>query len=272
MSPVLRALTFPNIRRKHPGLLSAPLRLLTMYLLCYAAIIPAYLALRGIADDAGAPRIHGVLLGPERLLGLGETPSERLQDLLWNGSFGPLEWAGFGFYASFFFLPWLAMAYVALVRPKLFPSFTVMHVVLLFGAGLMFLAFPAEPPWMALGVERIILVRDTSGVADLDSNQLAAFPSLHVGWIAAYGFWLKRQGLRWLAAPYAIAATGIGLAVVYFGEHYVLDVVAGIAVAYGAAWLATSQPLERAIRTVVKAAQRTRARTPIGATASEAAG
>src|SRR3546814_13420802 len=42
--------------------------------------------------------------------------------------------------------------------------------------------------------------------------------------IAAYGIWRLRSAWKWLLAVYP-AAMGLGL--VYFGEHYVVDLIGG---------------------------------------------
>lgn len=64
------------------------------------------------------------------------------------------------------------------------------------------------------------------------------FPSLHVALTCgiATALWLARE--KWLAIPATVIAAGVTLATVYLGIHWVLDVIAGFALAGGAAWLA----------------------------------
>jgi hypothetical protein len=60
-------------------------------------------------------------------------------------------------------------------------------------------------------------------------NPIAAVPSLHAGFALAVGvavfLWAKSVWLRALAASWPLA---IGLAVVATGNHFVLDIAAGI--------------------------------------------
>lgn len=71
------------------------------------------------------------------------------------------------------------------------------------------------------------------------SNQLAAMPSLHVGWALWCGYYLarlaRRRVLRALGVFYPVATT---LVVLSTGNHYLLDAVAG-ALALGVAALLT---------------------------------
>jgi hypothetical protein len=64
-----------------------------------------------------------------------------------------------------------------------------------------------------------------------DTNQYAAFPSLHVGWAVWAGWQLFRHGqhrvTRWLGAAYPFI---LGLVVVATANHYLIDAVAGFAV------------------------------------------
>ena len=56
-------------------------------------------------------------------------------------------------------------------------------------------------------------------------------PSLHAGitfLVAMYGIWRLRTPLRWLLALYPLAMC---VALVYYAEHYVVDVLAGAVLA-----------------------------------------
>lgn len=60
------------------------------------------------------------------------------------------------------------------------------------------------------------------------TNQLAAMPSMHVGWALWCGFLIHRYAsrawVRWLGVAYPVATT---LVVLSTGNHYLLDAVAG---------------------------------------------
>ena len=95
--------------------------------------------------------------------------------------------------------------------------------------------FPVAPPRLAeIGITDTI---SAGGVLDMDSslttsfyNELAAVPSLHVGFAVAVGFALF-AALRNPVLRYAALLWGpvIGLAVVATGNHFVFDMIAGVA-------------------------------------------
>ena len=77
------------------------------------------------------------------------------------------------------------------------------------------------------------------------TNQLAAMPSLHVGWALWSGYWIYRNArhsyVRVLGALYAPATA---LVVMSTANHYLLDVIAGVAdVALAAVVVATLRKL-----------------------------
>ncbi len=120
-------------------------------------------------------------------------------------------------------------------------------------ADVLFLLLPVVPPWMAdPGLERTLLAKGWIEYAPLDSNPVAAFPSLHacVPLVVGLFLWLRMPGLRWAAVGSAILALATGAAVVYLGEHWVLDVVAGWALAAFVAWLFVSRRVRSALHRI----------------------
>jgi membrane-associated phospholipid phosphatase len=242
----------PTSRRPLPpsAILTFPLRLsikIAIAVLAQWLIVLPYLTLRANADDAGYPRIQGVLLPMERALGFGETPTERLQGLY--AGFGPIEYVLFGAYASFFFLAIVGFAWVAAVDWKSLPALFLAFGLLYYGASLMFMVFPTEPPWMAIGVPRLLFDSGFDPGPEIDPNQLAAFPSLHAATPALFAFFAHQRGHR-IWTLFAVQALLIALTVVYFGEHYVLDIVAGVALAFVCVRLSTMVDVDMWAETV----------------------
>jgi hypothetical protein len=103
-------------------------------------------------------------------------------------------------------------------------------------------AFPVAPPRLA-GIGMVDTISTQTGVA-LDSslttsfyNELAAVPSLHVGFAVAIGIALAaavRQPLLRIVA--LLWGPVIGLAVVATGNHFIFDIAAGV-VAAGAGYV-----------------------------------
>jgi membrane-associated phospholipid phosphatase len=109
-----------------------------------------------------------------------------------------------------------------------------------------FLVFPAAPPWLAVrvgllhGVVRIRALDEAQGAHGtlqhlFDDNPVAAVPSLHAAYslLVVLIVWRMWPRLTPLAVAYAAA---MHLAVVYLGEHYVSDLIAGDVLALVAWW------------------------------------
>jgi hypothetical protein len=72
---------------------------------------------------------------------------------------------------------------------------------------------------------------DDPGAGDAFA-QIQAFASLHVAATCMVLLMARYYGLRWLGRLLAVYLVGTILATIYFGWHYVLDDVAGIAIAF----------------------------------------
>jgi hypothetical protein len=101
---------------------------------------------------------------------------------------------------------------------------------------LVFWLYPVAPPRMLPGFTDVVASSHTvgswhTGALASDANQLAAMPSLHLAWAAWCGIVLwqlsERRVVRALACVYPLLTT---FAVLATGNHFTLDVLAGIAV------------------------------------------
>jgi hypothetical protein len=209
----------------------------------------------------------------DKVLGLGRVPTVRLQGWLYKGTPRFFEhqldrvhdWY-FGVLLAMLFLLWLECR-----REYLRAAAAALGCA--FAAAVCFLVFPAAPPWLAschhlVGpLERIRehghqcprALGDPSLVTRLfDDNPVAAIPSLHGAWstLAALILWRWRPRLWPVGVAYALMQQ---FAVVYLGEHYVIDIVIGDALAVLMWWLSGRYVLgARAARPLV--AQRVRER------------
>ncbi len=117
-----------------------------------------------------------------------------------------------------------------------------------------FIGYPVAPPRLMpdLGVADTVAERSAAyRVLQPPSlvNQFAALPSLHVGWDLLVGLALLRAGTSRAVRVLAVAApVAMVLAVVLTGNHYVLDVLAGLVVAGTGAAAATVWQRRRAGR------------------------
>jgi membrane-associated phospholipid phosphatase len=190
----------------------------------------------------------------DRMLGLGELPSVRLQRALaregpdgarWSVLDRGLVWAHW----MWFMVPHGSLVYILARHPQRFPRAAVMtYAVFDIGASVYWLA-PTAPPWYAASgqagpaagrpqVRRMMVEygelfwKDGWGslYSVFGGNPLAAMPSLHFATSVMAALLLSEVGLLAgaLGSSYAIV---LGFALVYLGEHYVVDLLAGAVLA-----------------------------------------
>ena len=199
----------------------------------WSAVYGAYLAVRGVT--IGSPREafgHAWdVVGLERTLGVfHESSVQRLLEPA-QGFLSAYYMLGFGPVIAAVAV-WLAFrdraAYRAL-RNALLLSIAFATVV--------FVVFPTAPPRLVGG----LAIEDTVGLSSHDTgsflgvrfNPYAAVPSMHVGWtllVAVYGF--RATGRRLLRALFVVHPVLMAVAVTATGNHFFVDSVAGVAVAF----------------------------------------
>jgi len=204
--------------------------------------------------DAQASRVQiSYPIVADRVLGLGQLPTVRLQRALahqgpegpeWDGLDRVLVWAHW----SWFMFPHGTLVYLLLRHPQRFPRAAVLtYSVFNLGACAYWL-LPTAPPWYAAGareergsdgaveVRRMMVEygeefwRDGWGslYSVFGGNPLAAMPSLHFATSVMAALLLAEGGPVAGAVGFAYTAT-LGFALVYLGEHYVVDLIAGAA-------------------------------------------
>jgi membrane-associated phospholipid phosphatase len=192
----------------------------------------------------------------DRALGFGALPSVRLQRALSrSGPDGPrwraldrvLVWAHW----SWFMVPHGSIAYILVRHPARFPRAAVMtYATFNLGASFYWL-LPTAPPWWPAAAEARSLEGEAAvrrmmveygedfwkdGWGSLYSvfggNPLAAMPSLHFATSLMAALLLAEVRPIAGALGFTYAAT-LGFALVYLGEHYVVDLLAGAALTVG---------------------------------------
>ncbi len=216
-----------------------------------ALLLVVYWFLRGMVDNVGLLPVHFQLpITVDEWLGGGVTPTERLQDA-WCADpclkTDPPRWYDVFFtsvYATHFLVA-LTLAGVLWVRDRAEWVLWIRRFIVLELVGVtIYWLVPMAPPWMASrdgyigdahritsrGWSEIDLHRQTMVLFGM-GNKTAAMPSLHAGiafLVVFYAIWRLRSPLRWLLLLYPLA---MGLTLVYYAEHYVIDIVAGAVVA-----------------------------------------
>lgn len=233
--------TRPSVQRR-----AAFIVLPTLLWLVYGIFVAGYVFLRALAADWLPWRN---LQPIEAAIFLGHPPGEFLQgqlyarDLLW------LDFAGFLLHASWFFLPFVFGLLITLLERRRLLEFLSWLVVAAYVSDIGYLLLPVRPPWMEPGSVRILVVRAFVNYTGVDDNPVAAFPSLHaaIPMVMALFFLLRCNRLRPLAWPAFAYGAAVSLAVVYLGEHWVLDVAAAWGVAALVAYLFVSSRVQRLV-------------------------
>ena len=190
----------------------------------------------------------GYPIAADKLLGLGVTPTVRLQRTFSTpGRVGRFERVLVWCHWIWFTVPHASVGYVLLRAPERFPRAAVrMYAVFDIGA-VFYWAIPTAPPWWAatqgrlesghpLQVRRMMIEYGEQfwgdrwgGLYDvLGGNPLAAMPSLHFATSLMAAHLLAEVGPVAGAVGFSYAAL-LGLALVYLGEHYAVDLLAGAA-------------------------------------------
>ncbi len=213
----------------------------------FTAVLILYDVSRGIADGFGMPLHVSDIAAADRDV-FGVVPTVWLQQRFLDP--GAPRWydalATLVYITHFLATP--VVAAVLWLRSREVWTAFITRVIALSVAGLLtYVVFPAAPPWYAAreGVIEPVIRASARGwlwlhvnhagnllsEGQLASNPVAAMPSLHTAFATLIAiFAVSRLHTRWryTALAYPIV---MGLALVYLAEHYVVDLVAGIAYA-----------------------------------------
>ncbi|MBN1374317.1 phosphatase PAP2 family protein [Candidatus Dojkabacteria bacterium] len=178
-------------------------------------------------------------------------PTYWFQDLVGNIP-TVIDVFAFVMYTSFFWFAVVAAFIIWIFNKKLFTEFKLGYLFLSYAGYITYILFPAYPPWLAAEEGIIQPIKRTvwevlpAGKSvtavfhEVGYNPVAPFPSLHCGWAVfvaimfdrllqkKFGLWAKLSYLY----PVAMIFT-----VVYTGDHYIVDAIAGIIYAFASVWI-----------------------------------
>jgi len=184
----------------------------------------------------------------DRAIGLGRLPNVRLQRALagrrWVGALNrTLTWVHWLWFTE----PYLALLWILFRHPQRFPR-AARQMAAVFDVGCIgYFAIPTAPPWWASETGRTgeEVRRIMVGVGEetwrsawpamygaLGGNPWAAMPSLHFATSTMAAISLSEAGAVEGAVGWTYALT-LGFALVYLGEHYVTDLLAGAGLVAG---------------------------------------
>ena len=206
----------------------------------FITVFISYEIMYGIVGSISMYNLHSGPYNFERGL-FGQMPSIVLQQTMRAPI---LDYMGAFFYSLHFFAPTIFAFILWKVSPKNYWKYTVAFGICTYGALITFLFYPVAPPWLNSAVTSQGITRILTDSVDvnlgiplyktlfdfLSPNLYAAFPSMHSALpflisLFAIKIW-KKKGL-----PVLIFPIGVWFSAVYLGEHYVVDVIGGVAYA-----------------------------------------
>jgi membrane-associated phospholipid phosphatase len=212
----------------------------------FITVFISYEIMYGIVGAISQYNLHAGPLNFDKAL-FGQIPSLVLQQTIRAST---LDYMGAFFYSLHFFAPTIFAFILWKVSPKNYWKYTVAFGICTYGALITFLFYPVAPPWLELNSTYNLaysgpqVLRILTGSVDaslgipvyktlfdfLSPNLYAAFPSMHSALpllisLFAIKIWKKK------ALPVLIFPFGVWFSAVYLGEHYVVDVLGGIAYA-----------------------------------------
>jgi hypothetical protein len=228
---------------------SRMVRFLVLAVIPYFSVWAGFVTLRGYGNESPlAPTTRLYARRLECWLFGGEMPSSILQRHFFDPNhLRPYDYLLSTVYWSFFLVPSIVVFCLAWTdRSRFRRALSALLITLAIGVPC-FALIPTDPPWMnpAIGdpnprrVERINYyvsrsLGNDSSTADRtfrsETNPSAAMPSIHfaVTCLMLFAVWQTRR--RW-GALMVLEVLLMGLALVYLGEHLVIDEIAGLLLA-----------------------------------------
>jgi membrane-associated phospholipid phosphatase len=207
----------------------------------FILLLLGYMALTGIAGGlAGHAHIQFPIDSDRRLFD-GTLPTTFLQSRLWNPDRARwYDYAASILYAMHFVIPLVVTFLFWMWRRSHYWRFVASYLLLTYAGFVTYILYPMAPPWLAAGQGRIPEVSDILGTVQYGAlanpivlatryfhpNPVAAMPSLHAAfpllvWLVLWRTWPK-WGWALIVYPLAVA-----FSVIYLGQHYAVDVLAG---------------------------------------------
>lgn len=214
--------------------------------LVLVAVYMAYDYSRGTADQWGIGVNYTLLRDIDRFLFFGNDPGVWMQKTFLRSDVRWYDVGGAIVYMMHFVLPVVPLAFLRVRQRTEWLSYVRRFSLTLGIAVSVFIVFPAAPPWMAAEkgyfppIQRItgrgwweLNLKTVSRTLDRGAavlNAVAAMPSLHAGLSLLAVMWFTRNTRTWVRIASLSYPIAMSAALVYFGEHYVIDCLIGFAV------------------------------------------
>ena len=211
----------------------------------FMGVLFVYDRLRGYADGALVQPRELPQIRLEAALFGKPIPTVWLQEHLWHGA-NHLQWwdyAAWFIYLTHFLGTLVVAAILWTWAHEHFARFATMVCVLALAAFATYVLYPAVPPWMAAQQGAIGEAHRTVKITwphvpiahygslfekgEHYANNVAAMPSLHAGYALLLSLFLWRLLPKWTRPILVLYPPAMAFTLVYGGEHYVVDCIAG---------------------------------------------
>lgn len=219
-------------------------------------VVFAYL--RAVADETPIPVAYHYVIAADRWLGAGVVPTLALQRRFYVlGAPSVWDYYTVAIHFSYFFVPHLFAFALWTHDRALFRRYVTVALATYYAALIACVLLPTAPPWLAGQTGDLPhvfrVVEDVYGRVSPEAydygysvagtNAVAAMPSLHQAIVMLIALAASRIHPVSALVGWAYALS-MGVALVYTGEHYVVDLLAGVALAWGAWRVAGRRPFE----------------------------
>jgi membrane-associated phospholipid phosphatase len=216
----------------------------------FMGVLLVYDRLRGYADGLLVHAREVPQIKVEAALFGKPIPTVWLQSHLWHGAHDLRWWdyAAWFVYLTHFIVTLLVAAILWTWAHHHFARFATMVCVLALTGFATYVLYPAVPPWMAaqhgsIGAAHrtVTIVWPHVPIAHYGNffesggtryaNNVAAMPSLHAAYALLVVLFLWRLSPWWIRPLLALYPPAMAFSLVYGGEHYIVDCIAGWAYA-----------------------------------------
>lgn len=212
----------------------------------YLGAFLIFAQLRTFADETSIPTQYAYAIDAEKALFVGTIPTIWLQDQLYSfGNISFLDSLAILVYVSYFVFPHLTIFMVWRLDREKFPVYAAAVIGVVYTGLMVSVLVPTAPPWLAGQTGDLPHVfRITEDVSNevtpagyqsayqaIGPNDVAAMPSLHTAIPAVIAMIAWSRTRRTVAVAAWVYLAAMAFSLVYLGEHYVVDILAGIAAA-----------------------------------------
>ena len=144
------------------------------------------------------------------------------------------------FYGMHVFLIMIAFVLFWFKDRAVYRGYTYSLVVTTYLALFTFIVLPTAPPWLAGTAQNLLkpgikmlpaaFQQVQAVLLSGESDVVAAFPSLHAAYVTLFSIFMFKLGKKYGFASLPIAG-GVYFSIIYLGQHYLVDLLGGVAYA-----------------------------------------